>query len=140
MTFHLKILAMGLFFCLLGCKDHQVKKFDILTNLKSLDTTKLQRISSTKQFPPLVKAFLDSVNHEPFLIAEPAEPWNAGCTQVKGEPSRQLISAATNNQIFQMKYWRGGFTETAYQVTIFFERGKVLGYAVGSQPNPAGIP
>jgi hypothetical protein len=129
-------------FCsfLLACHGGQANNFDIQAKLKSLDTASLQKMDSVKHFPHVVRAFLDSVNHEPFLMAESSGNWNAGCSRAEGMPCRKLLSAGASRQAFRMKYLVGGFVQSAVDVTIFFENSRVLGYAVNGAPATGGLP
>jgi hypothetical protein len=80
------------------------------------------------KIPAYIKNYLDSLDNGKFLIANPGEPWNAGCSRRQGEPSKQLIVANLNTDTFKIKYWAGGIANMQNRIVLVLKNQKVKGH------------
>ena len=85
------------------------------------------KFSHYQDVPKQVKDYLDSLYNGKFLIADVGEHWQAGCTVFKDEPQRQFISAYISNNIFEMKYWQGGWASYQTSLKIFLRNEQIIG-------------
>jgi hypothetical protein len=85
------------------------------------------------QVPDYIKTYLDSLYEGKFLIANPGEPWNAGCIRQQGEPDKQLIVASLSADTFKIKYWSGGIAKMQNSLVLVLRNQRVLKHQIQYQ-------
>lgn len=98
---------------LFGCDSHKESSGVYSQKGHSDDSNilasyKTDSLVSYDQVPNAIKKYLDSIEGGKFLIANPGEEWQAGCTAEQGCPRKQFIYAVESEHFFQMKFWQGG--------------------------------
>jgi hypothetical protein len=108
-------------FCLLllGCTNPKAK-----TKIESASVS-TKAIKDYRQVPKYIRSYLDSLEGSKFLIANPGEPWAAGCLQFDEEPDKQLISATISVDTFKMRFWQGGIAKMERNMVLLLKGEKV---------------
>jgi hypothetical protein len=108
-------------FCLLlpGCTNPKAKTGKEQASMY----TKL--INDYRRVPQYIRSYLDSSEGGNFLIANPGEPWAAGCTRLNKEPNRQFISATISVDTFKMRFWQGGIAKMERSIVLLVKNEKV---------------
>jgi hypothetical protein len=133
----IKIFSFTLLVIAFGCSNPKKK------NLSNVQEQSVNKQSKTfidfKETPGFITSFLDSMGKEKFSIANPNEPWNAGCVRFDDKPYRQLISLTINEDSFIMEYWEGGFAKMKHIMRINFIGHKIKEFYLDSEKNPESI-
>jgi hypothetical protein len=104
------------------------------------DTAGLVTLYHFARTPPAIRAFLDSLSGEKFLIADPGGKWNGGCNRIPDVPHRQLVWVAIGERAFYMRYLSGGFVTNSHYLTASLSNGRVMRYTLDGEVNPPSIP
>jgi hypothetical protein len=120
-VFYLTVLAV-----VYGCSNSERVKSVEPKKISLLVSNRLDSLTTYREVPTFIKTYLDSLDKGQFLIANPDERWQAGCTAIKGEPRRQFIYAVISKQFFQMKYWQGGIAKVQMTFTASLNEGKIV--------------
>lgn len=125
--------------CLFGvsCTDDVPKRGSLIINhtrdiqtSSAFDTTGAKKFDSFKVIPSDIKKYLDSLEGKAYLIADPGQPFSAGCSQLEGIPGRQFVWAAMKDGFFVMEYRQGGIALFRCLLTINMGQGKISGHNV----------
>lgn len=135
LKFSCLVIIMTAAACSNGAKKKIYKPLPEVSSFESpgniiMDTAGAKKFNSFKQVPSFIKKYLDSLTGGKYLIANPGQPFSKGCSSFEEEPTRQLIWAAMNKNLFQMQYWQGGIALFKSLLTIHLNENKITGYTI----------
>lgn len=109
--------------------------------IEDLEKTELDEKNKLEEISPMFITFLEEQTEE-FLIANPGEDWEPGCTVTtarneQGEiisgkkPKRQLVYFGLGPQIAMMVYYKGGLGKSECILLFRFDDTKIIDFWCG---------